>query len=115
MEYGGNILNNPSDGGLRRCSDFIVFYRKKQPVQKPEPQPQKYYRIVAGSYQSYDNARMMLMDIKEKGVDAFIKQVEVNGVKYYRIYCGSYSQKQNAVAQQNKLKEKHIDTFLSFE
>ena len=117
MEYGGNILNNPSDGGLRRCSDFVVFYRKKQPVQKPEPQPQpqKYYRIVAGSYQDYNNAKKILADIQAKGVDAFIKQVEVNGAKYYRIYCGSYSKKENAVVQQKRLKEMGINTFLSFE
>ena len=115
MEYGGNILNNPCDGGLRRCSDFVVFYKKKQPVQKPEPQPQKYYRIVAGSYQDYSNAKKELANIQIKGIDSFIKQVEVNGVKYYRIYCGSYTKKENAVVQQKRLKEIGINTFLSFE
>lgn len=29
-EYDGEIINNPCDGSLRRCSDFIVFYRKKK-------------------------------------------------------------------------------------
>jgi hypothetical protein len=109
MEYQGNILNNPSDGVLRRCSDFVVFYRKKQ------PQAVKYYRIVAGSYGKYENAKATLNNLQTKKVDCFIKQVEVNGTKYYRVYCGSYAQKENAVIQQNKLKEIGIDTFLSFE
>ena len=109
MEYQGNILNNPSDGTLRRCSDFVVFYRKEQ------PQVAKYYRIVAGSYGKYENAKATLNDLQTKKVDCFIKQVEINGTKYYRVYCGSYAQKENAVIQQNKLKEIGIDTFLSFE
>ena len=109
MEYQGNILNNPSDGTLRRCSDFVVFYRKKQ------PQVAKYYRVIAGSYGKYENAKATLNDLQTKKVDCFIKQVEINGTKYYRVYCGSYAQKENAVIQQNKLKEIGIDTFLSFE
>lgn len=104
-----NKGETPYDGNLRRCSDFVVFYKKKQ------PQPQKYYRIVVGSYQDYNNAKKILADIQAKGIDSFIKQVEVNGTKYYRIYCGSYGKKENAVVQQKRLKEMGINTFLSFE
>lgn len=30
MEYKGDILNNPSDGALRKCTDFIIYYAKKE-------------------------------------------------------------------------------------
>lgn len=30
IEYKGEILNNPSDGSLRKCSDFVILYGKKE-------------------------------------------------------------------------------------
>ena len=75
----------------------------------------KLYRVVAGSFKDYSNAKIVADKVQKLGVSAFIKSVSVNGVNYYRVYCGSYSVKNNAVAQQKLLASKSINSFISFE
>ena len=75
----------------------------------------KFYRVVAGSFKDYSNAKTVADKVQKLGVSAFIKLVNVNGVNYYRVYCGSYSVKNNAVAQQKLLASKSINSFISFE
>ena len=75
----------------------------------------KLYRVVAGSFKDYSNAKTVADKVQKLGVSAFIKLVNVNGVNYYRVYCGSYSNKNNAVAQQKLLATKSINSFISFE
>lgn len=75
----------------------------------------KLYRVVAGSFKDYNNAKILMDKVKKLGISAFIKSVNVNGVNYYRVYCGSYSNKNNAVAQQKLLATKSINSFISYE
>ena len=75
----------------------------------------KFYRVVAGSFKDYSNAKTVADKVQKLGASAFIKLVNVNGVNYYRVYCGSYSVKNNAVAQQKLLASKSINSFISFE
>ena len=75
----------------------------------------KLFRVVAGSFKDYNNAKVLMNKVKKLGISAFIKSVNVNGVSYYRVYCGSYSNKDNAVAQQKLLATKSINSFISYE
>ena len=79
------------------------------------PSTTKLFRVVAGSFKDYNNAKVLMNKVKKLGISAFIKSVNVNGVNYYRVYCGSYSNKDNAVAQQKLLATKSINSFISFE
>ena len=75
----------------------------------------KLYRVIAGSFTDYSNAKTLLTKVQKLGISSFIKQVNINGKTYYRVYCGSYSNKDNANAQQKLLANKAINSFISFE
>lgn len=67
------------------------------------------YRVQCGAYKNKTNAAMRLRLIKEKGVDAFI--VEVDGL--YKVQVGAYSIKTNAEKQLNKMKALGFDCFIT--
>ena len=48
MEYQGDIINTLSDGSLRKCSDFVILYRKKEIKQESDNMTNKVLVLDAG-------------------------------------------------------------------
>lgn len=67
------------------------------------------YRVQCGAYKVKANADNQLKAIKEKGVDAFITQVD----GLYKVQVGAYSIKSNADAQLAKMKSLGFDCFVT--
>lgn len=58
-----------------------------------------YYRVQCGAFKNEDYAERLMMDIKAKGYDAYVKY---DG-NYYRVQCGAFTNKDYAEALKNKL------------
>ena len=67
------------------------------------------YRVQCGAFSVKANADNMLADIKSKGFDAFITQVD----GMYKVQIGAYSVKSNAEAQLQKVKNAGFDAFIT--
>lgn len=67
------------------------------------------YRVQCGAFSQKSNADNMLADIKSKGVDAFITQVD----GLYKVQVGAYGIKSNAENQLNKMKNLGYDCFIT--
>lgn len=69
------------------------------------------YIIIAGSFESEDNAKRHLTYVKTFVKDAFIYQIIINDTLFYRIQLGAYSSEANANKLMEGLKANGIDTF----
>lgn len=67
------------------------------------------YRVQCGAFSQKSNADKMLAEIKSKGIDAFITQVD----NLYKVQVGAYSVKANAEAQMAKMKSLGYDCFIT--
>ncbi|GAA0492875.1 hypothetical protein GCM10008986_19110 [Salinibacillus aidingensis] len=54
------------------------------------------YKVIAGSFQSRDNARSRANVLRSRGIEAFITTVTISGTQWYRVQAGSFSNRQNA-------------------
>lgn len=78
---------------------------------KDKPANGTTYRVQCGAFSVKANADNMFADIKSKGFDAFITQVD----GMYKIQVGAYSVKSNAEAQLQKVKNAGFDAFITTE
>lgn len=69
------------------------------------------YIIIAGSFESADNAKRHLTYIKTIVKDAFVYPIIINGATYYRVQVGAYSSEANANKFMAELKANGIDAF----
>ena len=56
FEYNGVIKNNPSDGTLRKCSDFVVFYKKKETQTDNGGDTMNKFKLVLDAGHGYNTA-----------------------------------------------------------
>jgi len=69
-----------------------------------------FFKVVAGSFSEKKNAEKRVAFLKEKGLDAYIAETELEGETYYRVQVGAFHEKENAYKQQEKLKEVGISS-----
>ncbi|QHS21820.1 N-acetylmuramoyl-L-alanine amidase [Virgibacillus sp. MSP4-1] len=54
------------------------------------------YKVIAGSFQSRDNARRRANVLRSRGIEAFITTVTISGTQWYRVQAGAFSNRENA-------------------
>lgn len=54
------------------------------------------YRVIAGSFQSRDNAESRVSLLSNNNIDSFIHQITINGTVWYRVQAGAFSNRNNA-------------------
>lgn len=54
------------------------------------------YKVIAGSFQSRENADERVAYLSSKGIDSFVGTVTINGVLWYRVQAGAFSTRENA-------------------
>lgn len=74
-----------------------------------KPADSTIYRVQCGAFSVKANADNMLVNIKSKGFDAFITQVD----GMYKVQVGAYSVKSNAEVQLQKVKNAGFDAFIT--
>ncbi|WP_257349280.1 N-acetylmuramoyl-L-alanine amidase [Pseudalkalibacillus decolorationis] len=71
------------------------------------------YKVIAGSFNEEVNAEERVAFLKDKGVDAWIYPVTIEGQLFYRVQAGAFAEKENALEQEVKIQQLGItDAFL---
>ncbi|NQY73479.1 MAG: SPOR domain-containing protein [Candidatus Margulisbacteria bacterium] len=70
------------------------------------------FRVIAGSFSSYENALRFQKSLSIKQLDAFVWKAMVNYKKMYRVQIGSYQDYPSAMSRLNELKNMGVTTFI---
>lgn len=71
------------------------------------------YRVIAGSFQSRDNADSRVDFLSSHGIDAFVDTITVSGQQWYRVQSGAFSSRDNAEARLDAVKNAGVsDAFI---
>ncbi|MEN2767068.1 N-acetylmuramoyl-L-alanine amidase [Ornithinibacillus xuwenensis] len=67
-----------------------------------DPEPDVFYVILAGSFQSRDNAESRVENLQDNHIAAFVSTTTISGERWYRVQAGAFANPNNA--------ERHLDT-----
>ena len=70
------------------------------------------FRVIAGSFTKFVNAKEALTKLKKKGIDGYIWTSSNNGVPIYKIQVGAFSSYKNATDYSGKLTKKSIESYI---
>ncbi|MFK9091823.1 SPOR domain-containing protein [Bacillus salipaludis] len=71
----------------------------EEPPEPSNPVPGSLYKVIAGSFQSRENADERVAFLEAKGIDAFVKPTTIAGKNWYRVQAGAYSNRENTEKQ----------------
>jgi N-acetylmuramoyl-L-alanine amidase len=92
------------------CRYFGIIFRDiDATVPTPPAKIKILYRVQVGAYSIKANADKLQAELKSKGIDCFVKQI--NGL--YKVQCGAYSVRANADAMANRLKSLGYSCFIT--
>ena len=87
-----------------------AFNLKRKPV---DPGAGTLYKVIAGSFQSKENADERVTFLSSKGIDSFVTTVTVSSQIWYRVQAGAYANRTNAEDRLDELKRAGItDAFI---
>jgi N-acetylmuramoyl-L-alanine amidase len=66
------------------------------------------YKVIAGSFQTRDNAEERVAYLSSKGIDSFIGTVVISGTTWYRVQAGAFSSRENAEERLQQVKNAGI-------
>ncbi len=71
------------------------------------------YRVIAGSFQTRENADARVSFLSSRGIDSFVSTITVSGQQWFRVQSGAFSSRSNAEARLNEVKSAGIsDAFI---
>ncbi|MRG88346.1 N-acetylmuramoyl-L-alanine amidase [Salinibacillus xinjiangensis] len=71
------------------------------------------YKVIAGSFQSRDNAEERVAYLQSQGIDSFITTVTISGQLWYRVQAGAFSNRENAERRLDEVRDAGIsDAFI---
>ncbi|RDW22456.1 N-acetylmuramoyl-L-alanine amidase [Oceanobacillus arenosus] len=74
--------------------------------------PNKLFKIIAGSFQSKKNADERVAFLKGKGIEAFAITTTISNEQWYRVQAGAFSNRKNAEEHVNVIKKTGVDAFI---
>ncbi|WP_279401887.1 N-acetylmuramoyl-L-alanine amidase [Piscibacillus salipiscarius] len=63
------------------------------------------YKVIAGAFQTRDNAENRVEYLQNQGIDSFITTVTISGTTWYRVQAGAFSIRENAEARLEEVKK----------
>jgi len=66
------------------------------------------YRVIAGSFQTRENADARVDFLSSRGIDSFVGTVTISGQQWFRVQTGAFSNRNNAEAHLNDVKSAGI-------
>ena len=109
-----NFIEDICQAYAKGIADVLGGNRKTQPIQPAKPSTPtigKLYRVQVGAFKVKANADALLKQLKAKGFDGFVRQV--NGL--YKVQVGAYSVKANAEAMKAKVEKAGFSAFITTE
>ncbi|MBU8914808.1 N-acetylmuramoyl-L-alanine amidase [Bacillus sp. FJAT-29953] len=93
-----------------------AFNLQRKPAPSPPPSTGTLYKVIAGSFQSKENADKQVALLKSKGFEAFVDTVVISGTTWYRAQAGAFSSRENAEERMNTIKNAGFpNVFISVE
>ncbi|MUK87602.1 N-acetylmuramoyl-L-alanine amidase [Ornithinibacillus sp. L9] len=68
-----------------------------------------FYKVIAGSFKSRENAEERVAFLNSRGIDSFVATVTISGEVWYRAQAGAFSTRQNAEVRLNEVKNAGIE------
>lgn len=126
------FISNDHDAALMKQSAWIqkvaqghangiakAFGLKRKPTPPPTPdQPDSgiLFKVIAGSFQSKQNADERVEQLQSKGIESFVDSTKISGDSWYRVQAGAFSSRDNAEERLAAVKKAGInDAFLTVE
>ncbi|SET49052.1 N-acetylmuramoyl-L-alanine amidase [Salinibacillus kushneri] len=79
-------------------------------LQRKEEEPgATIYKVIAGSFQSRDNARNRVNELQSNGIESFITMVTISGEQWYRVQAGAFSNQENAERRLQEIRNTGIE------
>ncbi|GAA0595352.1 sporulation-specific N-acetylmuramoyl-L-alanine amidase [Virgibacillus siamensis] len=75
---------------------------------EPKDDKKNLYKIIAGSFQSKDNAEERVDYLQSKGVEAFVYATMISDERWYRVQAGAFSNRKNATTRLKKVRNAGI-------
>src|SRR5699024_10204285 len=63
------------------------------------------YKVIAGSFQSKENAENQVGRLQSNEIDAYVMALTISGVQWYRVQAGAFAEWKNAEKQLQKVKD----------
>ena len=83
---------------------------KTQPIIKPKTN--QTFRVIAGSFSKYSNAKSQFEILKSKGVDSFIWEDKSGNKIIFKLQVGAFKTYTSAQKHVSNLKKKNIDSYI---
>lgn len=83
---------------------------KTQPIIKPKTN--QTFRVIAGSFSKYSNAKSQFEILKSKGVDSFIWEDKSGNKTIFKLQVGAFKTYTSAQKHVSNLKKKNIDSYI---
>lgn len=81
---------------------------------KPKDSDDALYKIIAGSFQTRENADRRVEYLKRRNIESFVATVTISGTVWYRVQAGAFSDRENAEKRLEQVKEAGIrDAFMT--
>jgi N-acetylmuramoyl-L-alanine amidase len=129
------FISNDHDAALMKQSSWIqkvaqghangiakAFGLKRKATPPPQPdtpdQPDSgsLFKVIAGSFQSKENADERVEQLQSKGIESFVDSTKISGDTWYRVQSGAFSSRENAEDRLAAVKKTGInDAFLAVE
>jgi N-acetylmuramoyl-L-alanine amidase len=123
------FISNDHDAALMKQSSWIqkvaqghangiakAFGLKRKPTPPPTPDPGTLFKVIAGSFQSKQNADERVEQLQSKGIESFVDSTKISGDTWYRVQAGAFSSRDNAEERLAAVKKAGInDAFLAVE
>lgn len=74
--------------------------------------PDMLYKVIAGSFESKENAEERVKVLRSKGIDAYILRETISGELWYRVQAGAFASRENAESQMRVIERAAIDVFI---
>lgn len=78
-------------------------------LERKQDDPGTIFRIIAGSFQSKENAEKRVEFLNTKGIDSFVDSIIISGEQWYRVQAGAFSNRENAENHLNMVKNAGVE------
>ena len=65
-------------------------------LRRKQPDTGSLYKVIAGSFKKKDNAKKLIANLNNKGIDSLIAPATISGETWYRVQAGAFSERKNA-------------------
>ncbi|WP_339230458.1 N-acetylmuramoyl-L-alanine amidase [Oceanobacillus sp. FSL K6-2867] len=111
------FIDNTHDANLMKQSSWrenvalghVNGLAKAFDLQRKENDSEAIYKVIAGSFQSRENADKRVAYLDSHCIESFVTTITVSGEQWYRVQAGAFSNQKNAESRLNEVKNAGIE------